>query len=241
VNRLTAFDGRRLLQVLAILVVGVAGLAWLVSSCAGSDDGDLTVPAPLPSDRQAVVAQLAAATSAHGVCYGWHLTDVGTTISQGSNLGDAAPVTSCARWMQLAVSVHYTPESSEAEDSVSITVESSPDLTAARPGAADLARLGLTEGRFLDDPADTVMRGALALPLLLAERGAVSVVPTPTAAAALSELPAASSDFWRERRWPVLAAIGIVVVALLLGLYGWLTLRAQRRAASVSKEDQKPT
>ncbi|HZN71934.1 MAG TPA: hypothetical protein VFC00_09680 [Micromonosporaceae bacterium] len=220
------FDGRRLLQILAVLVVSVAGLAWLLSSCT-ADDSDLTVPAPAASDRQAVVAQLAQATAAHGVCYGWHLSNGGTTVSQGSNLGDAAPVTTCDRWMQLVVTVYYTPESSEAEDSVSIEVDSSNDLYDERPTPADLARLGLTDGRFLDEPDDTIMRGTLALPLLLAERGAVGTVPTPTGIAAPAGPPLpASSDFWRDRLGLVVAAIVLIVVAALLGLYGWLTLRA---------------
>jgi hypothetical protein len=232
------FDARKLLRVVVILIgstLALIGSVWLFAGC-GADDGDLTVPAPDPADRQAVVAQLARATSAQGVCYGWRLdSSRQQVVSQGSNLGDNVSVDSnpviCTRWLQLVVTITYTPQDSEFEDSAGIDVESSTDLSDQRPTAVDLARLGLTEGRFLDDPADSTMRGVLALPLLLAEGGTVTAVPTPTPStgAPAAPLPAASSDFWRNRLVWVLWTAGLLLIAALIGLYGWLTLRAERR------------
>lgn len=235
-SRLSTFDGRTLLRVLAIIGLGTVAVivcAWAMFDF--GDDGDTTVPAPLPADGTAAAAQLQQATAAHGVCYGWRLENGIREISVGSNFGNNVPVGSdaaaCPRRVELVVTIRYEPESSEAEDSAVISVESAGDVGSPRPSSADLARLGLTQGRFLDDPADSVIRGALALPLLVAERGAVGPVPAPpaTGGPAASAPPAASSDFWRDRRGLMFWAIGIVLLAGFVALYGWLVVRAERR------------
>jgi len=87
-----------------------------------------------------------------------------------------------------------------------------------------------------------VIRGALALPLLVAERGAVGPVPIPTTTSgpAAAPLPAASNDLWRDRRGLIFWAIGIVLVAGLVALYGWFVVRANRRTAAQSPPSGRP-
>src|SRR5262245_54415730 len=75
-----------------IVVAFIAVMLW-------SDrryDPSTIVPAPEPSDRASVVTELARASAAQGICYGWRLlsVDSSTPVSVGSNLGDAVPVDS---------------------------------------------------------------------------------------------------------------------------------------------------
>jgi hypothetical protein len=217
----------------------VALICWGFASCdeepfvdeSGVALSETAVPAPTTVDANEVVVQLAAAERAQEVCYGWHLSaDRGGTVSAGSNLGVGRTVSSgteCTRWAEIAVNVRYTPESSEEEDSVGVEVRTSGNLGS---GYVDsLARLGLTDSRFLDDPADSTLRAALALPLLVAESGRAGPVPTPSATPATTEpLPEASSDFWRNNSTTIWVGIVAVVLGAWLVLYGFFVGRHQR-------------
>lgn len=216
-----------LLIILASGGLVAAGVSALVLSGPLDAGGGSTVPVPTAEMIEQTTAQLAGASAAQGVCYGWRLNDSATTLSQGSNLGPQVPVDAdpvrCPRWIEVRAAVTYTSPNSELEDSASVQLVAEgvpvPPVTA-------LDRFGLTTQAFIDDPAWAACRAALALPLLVAESGAASPAPTATAAApAGAAVPRAGSDFWRAR-WPhavggaallaggaLLAGIGLVVRA----------------------------
>ena len=198
----------------ALLLVALAA-----GGCASSGDNDTTVPAPAAADREATATQLAQATAAQGVCYGWRLLAGSSVVSEGSNLGASTPVTAdgarCDRWVEVQATVVYTAASSESEDWASVAIRTSPNLKAGAIGTDELDRLGLTNKAFIADPPEAVLRAALALPLLTVEAGAVEPLPaTPTAtpSGGVPELAAVRSDFWRDRLGYMVAA-----AALLLG------------------------
>jgi hypothetical protein len=213
-----------------VLAACAAALTAGLAGCATGGGVDAS-PADL---RRETTAQLAKATAAQGVCFGWRLDSTDPTeASRGSNLGDNVPVDSdpgrCPRWVEVDAMINYVPESSESEDSAAVSVRTSPNISTGLAIKDNLARFGLDEQAFVDDPTWAVSRAALALPLLTAESGAAEPAPTPAgpAAAAPSPLPAAGSDFWRDRLAFVLAAAGIGLVAVLFGVVG-LLLRRRR-------------
>jgi hypothetical protein len=209
-------------------------------------DSSTLVPAPEPSDRAAVVTELARASAAQGVCYGWRLSS--TPVSIGSNLGDGVPVENdarCPRWLKVTATVTYTPESSEASDSASFQITSS-GLRGTPPDATELRRFGITEDTFIDDPGDAISRAVLALPLLAYEHGlalpvppnrgsssAASPSPAPSAAPSpevvdAGDLADAGGDRWRGRG-PALVFAGLSLV-VAVGLVVWAGLRMRRPA-----------
>ncbi|MEU1752261.1 hypothetical protein ABZ436_06345 [Micromonospora matsumotoense] len=223
-------------------VVGII-LGLLVLCCVGSslfnqDSGGTAVPAPAVDERTDTVPLLAQATASQGICYGWWLEEsFRSPVSVGSNLGDGVAVEEddrCPRWVQVRARVTYTAESSESSDSAFITVTGSGDFSSADLSAvqAGLTRFGLHEDVFVDDPGWAICRAAVALPLLVAETGAAPPAATPTAdpAAVAAPLPDAGSDFLRDRWGPLLAAAGLLLVAALLIIVGFVQ-RGRQRAA----------
>lgn len=209
-------------------LLAAAGLAVGLAAC--SDGGGLTVPVPTAEQRSELVAQLAQASKAQGICYGWRLEGTGGALSQGSNLGDDVPVDSestCRSWVEVRASVSYVSDSSEAEDSAYFEVATSPELTIADQLRDGLSRFGVDEDAFVDDPALAISVAALSLPLLTAESGAAKPAPTPSAAPAAQPraLEQAGGDFWRDRWVFVLVTAGIVVVAGLTTVMGLLVRR----------------
>lgn len=208
-------------------VTAASGACLAILGLAGCG-GDTSVSLPSGQDRQQVSAELARAAQAQGICYGWALDGgYGVSSGQGSNLGENVAVESnperCPKWVRVRASVNYAPESSESEDTASIWVDVYPEGAGGDQMVRGLDRFGLGEQAFLDDPALSIAKAALALPLLAAEAGIVEPAPTPTAqpASAPPALAGAGSDFWRDRWGFVAAGAGLLLVAgvfLLIGL-----------------------
>ncbi|NES26032.1 hypothetical protein GCE86_26380 [Micromonospora terminaliae] len=218
-------------------VVAVIGLCALAGVFGASDSGT-DVPAPVTDERAATVSILQRAADSQGICYGWKLLDWTNPTDAGSNLGEGVAVNTdprCPRYVEVVANIRYTSESSEASDSAEIHVEGSSDFGDADLSAmaSGLARFGLDEDAFIDDPGWAVTRAATTLPLLAAEAGLVEPAPTPTAAPAgsPSPLPAAGNDFWRDRWGGLLAAVGLFLLAALLVAVGVVQRRRQRRVA----------
>jgi hypothetical protein len=226
------------LKVFGFFGVAAAGVvAWLVIAPPSFGDSTL-VPAPDAGMATATADQLAKATAAQGVCYGWRLDGPISGNTDGSNLGPGVVVesdpTRCARWVEVRADVTWTSSSSEASDTAFVTIASA---GVPAPPASRLDRFGLDTSAFIDEPDWAICQAALALPLLLAESGAVPPAPAPTAAAAAEPAPRAGSDFWRDR-WPfVVGAAILLALAVLAILIGWFERKHQRtRAAARPKK-----
>lgn len=227
--------GKQILGGLGVVVV--IGLCALAGAFGDSGSGT-DVPAPATDERAATVPILQRAADSQGICYGWKLLDWTNPVDAGSNLGEGVAVNTdprCPRYVEVVANIRYTSESSEASDSVEIHVEGSSDIDDAdlHAMASGLARFGLDEDAFIDEPGWAVTRAASTLPLLAAEAGLVEPVATPTAAsaAAPSPLPAAGNDFWRDRWGGLLAAVGLLLLAALFLTVGVVQRRRQPRMA----------
>ncbi|BCB77593.1 hypothetical protein GCM10022251_63100 [Phytohabitans flavus] len=227
-----------------LVFLGIAGAgvaAWLVFAPPSLDDGGTVVPAPDAEMRAATVAGLAKATAAQGVCYGWHLSSSTSQTTQGSSLGADVPVDSdpsrCAKWVEVRVYVDWTSSSSEASDNADVSILSS---GVAAPPVSQLNQFGLTEGVFIDQPDRAICQAALALPLLLAERGAVPPVPAPAPGATAQPLAAAGSDFWRDRWAYVVGGTVLVVLAILIIGVGWFERRHERTRVRRTRTGKPP-
>ncbi|WP_406601172.1 hypothetical protein [Micromonospora yasonensis] len=198
-------------------------------------DSDISVPAPAADERADTVPLLQSAATSQGICYGWRLMDGYEVVSVGSNAGDGTAVEEapgCPRWIEVYADVTYTSESSEANDFATVQVKGSGDLELADLYRieAGLARFGLDEGTFVDDPGWAVTRAATTLPLLAVEAGlAEPAAPTAGPTAAVAPLPDAGSDFWRDRWLWLLATLGILVLAALFVTVG---VRQRRRTTA---------
>jgi hypothetical protein len=216
------------------VAAAAAGLTLGLTGCSS----DLSVTAPDAEQRRQTASQLAWAAESQEICFGWEL-DSGWSaapVSRGSNLGENVPVdsdtTRCPRWVEVRARVNYVSGSSESEDSATVQVQTSPDLSVGSRIEAGLRRFGLDEKAFVDNPALAVSRAALALPLLTAESGAAEPAATPPASAATPPaLESAGADFWRDRWVFVLVAAGLVLVAGLFLTVGFVQRRKQRRPA----------
>lgn len=214
----------------AVVIIGfLVGFAFW-SKGVFSGKTDTTVPVPELVARQATVEELRHAAQAQGVCYGWTLADgfhVGRS-SVGSNVGDGSAVDhqpSCPRWVQVRATVYYTDETSEASDSATVEITSSPDMSAQLPTSAALDRLGLDEGAFVDSPDDAILLAAMALPLLVHEAGLAAAVPRRTTAATAAPgapLDEVGNDLWRSRWLPLATAMVLIVLAGAGLVVGWL-------------------
>jgi hypothetical protein len=189
------------------------------------------------ADRVEIASSLADATEQTGVCFGYLLTlsdDTGAASAERvSNAGPGRSPTAdaCRKGVvEARISLVYTAESSEAEDSASVLVESSVPGLPSSVVRRRLDDLGvLDEGAFLGDEDDLAVRNlAVALPLTL--DAAVPTQETTTAAAAapngdrLSGSP--GSDWVRAHLVTVLASAAVLAIALVVAVGGWLGRRA---------------
>ncbi|MGX7825610.1 hypothetical protein ACTG9Q_11010 [Actinokineospora sp. 24-640] len=218
-------------------VVGIAitaAFVWLMGLDSGwweSSDNDTTVPALSSQDSADLVARLAEAEEAHGICYGWELrndqlSSDAEVVSSGSSRGVGVPADTCAKHMTLQAAVSYTDSLSESEDSATITVASSRDLTTHQPYSSDLDRMGVTTVAVLEDPAAATGLGALALPLLMVESGAAEPLPLSPAPADAAPISRPGSDFISTNRG-ALTALGILGGIALLCLIVGLIIRGK--------------
>lgn len=172
-----------------IAAVVAALLAASASPAAGQFLGD--GPTILePADAAELVALLADATEAQGICYGWlvEVNDEGGGSSGsdfGSNRGLRTRVDDCDRFIVFRAYLIYTSSSSESEDSVLISIDSN---VANAPDEADLRRAGVHPDGLLGNNDDlALIKGVSALPLLAAEAGAAKPIPLAPNDAALPE------------------------------------------------------
>lgn len=217
-------------SVITVVAVGFCAVGALTG------DSDTAVPAPAADERADTVPLLASAAAGQQICYGWRLTDGYDVVSVGSNVGDGTAVgdaPGCPRWLEVYADVTYTSESSEANDSATVRVNGSDDLELADLYRIEsgLARFGLDESAFVDDPGWAVTRAATVLPLLAVEVGLAepAVAPTVGPTAAVRPLPAAGSDFWRDRWVWLLATVGLLLLAALFVTVGVRQRRRQLR------------
>lgn len=222
-----------------IWVVAVVVILCGVSVFGSSGYAIEPVPGPDKTEADDTVTILRRAAEAQDVCYGWRLQDRAGVVSVGSNLGDGMAVDedplSCPRWVEVVAKVIYTPESSEALDTATVWVESSPNLPV--PDVVEFDRFGLDSQAFIDEPGWSITRAAVILPLLLVEAGTVPAVPVPTdaAEAAPPALPAGGSDFLRDRWGYLLAAVLLLLVTGLMVAIGWVLRRTERARMSMAR------
>lgn len=185
-------------------------------------------------DRVELAQALAEATEESGVCFGYEVQLGGNTevLSNAGPDQSPNPGTDCPKGgIELNVSIIYTSESSESNDSASFRVETDvPGLTSS----AALRRLkdltGVDEDDFLGDKDDLALRNATAaLPLLLdgatpAELPAASTTASAPNGDRLTNSP--SSDWIRAHGLGIGIAFAVLVLALIL-LIGGLVARRQ--------------
>jgi hypothetical protein len=221
-------------RVVGVRRLALAGAAVVTLGLAACTTGDS--PTSVAEQRREVAAQLAKASAAQGVCYGWLLEAGygGTPPVRGSNLGETVPVDSdpqrCPSWVEIRATVRYVSESSELEDSASFDVLTSSNLTVGPSIQTNLGRFGVDEQVFIDDPDWAIARAALALPLLTTEAGGADPAPTPSTptTATPRALADPGSDFWRDRWVFVLVAIGLGLFAILFATVGIVSARRLR-------------
>ena len=212
----------------ALLPVGLTALLLLAAPTAASADVIFD-----PADADDLAATLAEATAAQGVCYGWDVQVddqvSGASESVGSDRGAGIPVdtSSCSEYVRLDVYITWTSESSEAEDSASYDLASSP----GGPDRSDLDSLGLDWGGLTGDDPDVVIGNAVsALPLLAADKGMTDGIE---AAPATGDAPADASltddpgsDWWRRNGGTVLWGVGLLLAG---GVFAWWVFRSRPR------------
>jgi hypothetical protein len=214
---------------------GVGGA--ILVSCVGlifdsGFDDDTTVEMPTDRDRREITAQLARATERQGICYGWSLADDGSAGARGSNLGPDEPVTDnpvrCPRWVEVRATVSYAPASSRfGIDKAAVDVAASPDIDAVDWIERGIFLLYLDEQAFIDDPARSIGRAALALPLLVAEWGnADAMAVAEPAVRAPDPLEDVGREFWLEGPFFGVAAPVLLAAAMGFLFLGWRARRA---------------
>ena len=201
-------------------------------------------------DRVELAQSLADATSETGVCFGYELrvSGSGTTggdeslSSGGPNVAvDEMPAASCPRGrLRLEVSLRYTSESSESEDSASYYVIASGLDGAQRAGSTAALKdlTGVDDGALLGDQDDLALRNlTAALPLLLGD-AAPAEEAQPAAAAPNGDRLTGSpgGDWMREKGVTVVVAAVILVIAVLVAWAGW---RARRHYGDGASPRQK--
>jgi hypothetical protein len=180
-----------------------------------------------PQDGVDLAQTLADAREEQDVCYGWEIEvddgEAGTVeTDMGSSLGPDRPVdpAQCPRAVVLRGAITFTSETSEAEDSVdAFTIES----TLPRPPTVEqIAALGLSQDRLLDDDSDVALTDMVnVLPLLVAEAGQAEYVPyeEPTTPPPAADRPdeGPSGDWIRMYWWlPVLGLLLVVGAVVLI-------------------------
>ena len=201
-----------------VLAAGVEN-DWFSSS-----DNDMTITSPTQQDSADLAARLAEAEKAHGICYGWTLTDhdYGKVLSEGSSRGAGVKASTCERWVSLEVDIDYACASCESEDTATLDVRGSDDLAGDLPYTSDLERMGITKEAAIDDAAAVAGMGALALPLLMVEEGVAEPLPLPEPAGEPAvAISRPGSDFVGNNTG-ALVALGIIggtaVLCLIVGL-----------------------
>lgn len=218
----------------------LVGFVILLGGCESSSepyspstlyDGE-PIPMFTDTDAQRLSDGLAPFEKQHGVCFGWSLTDAATQHSSvGSGKGPGISATSCDRWAEVQVIVGYTAETSEQYDGAAITVAGSPDLSSTTAiGLADFERLGIDLDVLVDDPVAATGHAALALPLMLVERGdlepAKETTTTPEGVA--TGLPPADDSDFPTGRVVTMICLGLAALGLIGGgLWMW---RKDRKA-----------
>ncbi|MEU7908548.1 hypothetical protein [Actinoplanes sp. NPDC049118] len=216
------------------LLVGVCLGAAFLTAMAG---GLLTSGTPSrvgPPDQAAAGAtatELARATRAQHLCYGWQLTDFqgghSRPLSVGSNAGDGVSVRTapgCDRWLEIIADV----SASSKRNKVVLNLVDS--RAAGKEVRLRIGSLGMTEQTFLADTGAAVLRAAGALPLIAAEEGLSQPVSAePGARAAARPLPTVGSDFWRGRRDLLRVALPVSFLALASYVMLGVALRRRRR------------
>lgn len=210
----------------ALVPVGLSALLLLAAPATASADVIFD-----PADADDLAATLAEATADQGVCYGWdvQVSDPisGQVESVGSDKGANVPVdtSSCAKYVRLDVSITWTSESSEAEDSAAWDVSS----TSGGPTKSDMEGLELDwDGLTGEDPDVVIGNAVAALPLLAADKGmgkAIEAAPATGAApadASLTDSP--GSDFWRNSGTGLLWGFGLLLAG---GLFAWWVFRSR--------------
>jgi hypothetical protein len=214
------------------LVVGAACLVSCVGWIVESWDSDTTVEMPTDRERQEITVQLARATERQGICYGWWLSDDGVVDASGSNLGPYEPVTDdpgrCPRWVEVRATIRYDRDvSSYSSDEAAIEVAASPDIDPVDRIEGGLFLLNLDEPTFLDDPARSIGRAALALPLLVADWVPADALPVARpAAAAPPPLADVGRDFWWDGPFFAVGASVLLAAAVAFAVLGSRVRRA---------------
>ena len=213
----------------ALVPIGLSALLLLAAPAAASADAIFD-----PADGDDLAATLAEATAAQDICYGWNVqvddAVSGRSESVGSDKGYGVPVdtSSCASgYVRLDVSITWTSESSESEDSASWNVDSS----TGGPTRADMEGLDLDwDGLTGDDPDVVIGNAVAALPLLAVDKGIgqpIEAAPETGAApadAALTDDP--GSDWFRNNGGMLLWGLGLLLAA---GVFAWWIWRTNRR------------
>ena len=173
-------------------------------------------------DAEELAADLADATAEQGICYGWNVAvqdDSGEFSGDdiGSNLGvgQSAVDPECDKWIVFTARIHYTSESSEAEDSADWSIESNLDVE-----RGTLVRLGITDGALLSGDDDVVVANATrALPALAAEEGVARPIPLDIGTADVpdADKPTGThgSDWLRAYWAPFALGLGLVGFGVL--------------------------
>jgi len=176
-------------------------------------------------DAAELAQELAEATAAQQVCYGWNIRvqDFGGSeegIEAGSSQGPGAPLdrSQCQRFVELVGEITYTSETSDAEDSASWRIESN---LGRPPTIREIEDLGYDTGDLLGDRDDEELINAVgALPRLVADHGEARSVafepnrqPVPP-----QDRPTGSpgNDFLRQN-----GATVVICLLLVLGGLAW--------------------
>ncbi|MBC6447096.1 hypothetical protein [Actinokineospora xionganensis] len=201
----------------------IALVAFLVGLDAGwwsSTDNDTTIPTLSETDGNDLVARLAKAEAAHGVCYGWVVKNgSGKPVTSGSSRGIGVSADTCEQYAMLISTITYTSASSESDDSASVTVKTSPGLPYL--SSSELSLVGVDTKALLEEPTTATAYGALALPLLLAEKGKVQPLePEQATAAPTTSIGRPGSDFAATHRGAIISLSifgGLALIGLVIG------------------------
>lgn len=201
------------------------------------------------ADRVELASSLAEATAESDVCFGYVLRLGGSgTSDRDETLTNAGPdrqPTGCSKGsVVLQVSLNYTSESSESEDSASFGVVTDvAGLTSSQATQRLKDLTGVDDGDLLGDDDDLALRNlAAALPLML-DDATPAELAAPAAKAPNGDRLTGSpgSDWLRENGLGIGIAFVLLFVALGLVLGGLLGRRRARPAAGPGRSDDGPT
>lgn len=235
----------RAAALLAAVGTGLAALALAATPASATetlpprDYGSAGSGTPLLPEGDAVelANQLADAAAVQDVCYGWTL-DVdddwsydydGSWRASNGGLGmTPSVVPGCDDWVLLTFTVAYQSNSSELEDSASVSLATSGTLDLDEYSILDrLAPYGATEDALLGDQDDMAIRNSVAaLPLVVAEdtnRPAVRATPDAMAVPA-ADHPTDSPHFDYLRTY--LPHLGVAAFLLVVGVGAMLLARS---------------